>query len=302
MRQLASFIMQSRLRAVTATVGFGVIGLLIPPLALVSSAAVALVTLRVGPQQALAVVALAAVVVGLIGWVAGLSPVVGLVTALVQWVPALALATVLRSTVSWAATLVTGIAIGCGVVLMLHLSVPDITQMWYSVLQQTVGPLFDQSGMTTLEREEAFRQAAAVMTGMLAAVSLLALSLSLVLARYWQSVLYNPGGFAQEFHQLSMGRVPAILLLVLLVLGLFAGMTLMFELSLVFLAAFFLHGLAVIHGINRKLNLSRLWLVMTYVVMAFALPQMMVVLATLGMVDSFVDLRGRIAHAGNDAP
>ncbi|WP_238621550.1 DUF2232 domain-containing protein [Ectothiorhodospira lacustris] len=302
MRQLASFIMQSRLRAVTATVGFGVIGLLIPPLALLSSAAVALVTLRVGPQQALAVVVLAAVVVGLIGWIAGLSPVVGLVTALVQWIPALALAAVLRSTVSWAVTLVTGIVIGCGVVLMLHLSVPDITQMWYTVLQQTVGPLFDQSGMSTLEREEAFRQAAAVMTGMLAAVSLLALSLSLVLARYWQSVLYNPGGFAQEFQQLSMGRVPAILLLVLLVLGLFAGMTLMFELSLVFLAAFFLHGLAVIHGINRKLNLSRLWLVMTYVVMAFALPQMMVVLATLGMVDSFVDLRGRIAHAGNDSP
>ncbi|ANB02514.1 DUF2232 domain-containing protein [Ectothiorhodospira sp. BSL-9] len=297
MKPLASFIMQGRLRAATATAGFGVAGLLLPPLALVSSSAVSLVTLRLGAAQGVAVAALAALVLALIAWVAGLHPAVGMITALVQWLPALVLAEVLRRTFSWAITLAVGIGIGCGVILLLHATVPNLPQMWLAVLEQAVGPLFEQSGVTGSEREQAFLQAASLMTGMLAAVSLLALSAALILARYWQAVLYNPGGFREEFHALSLGRVPAMMLVGLLLVAWLADSYLLFELSLVFLMAFFLHGLAVIHGTNARMNLSRIWLVFTYVLLALALPQMVILLATLGVMDSFLNLRGRLTRA-----
>ncbi|MFP4079837.1 MAG: DUF2232 domain-containing protein [Ectothiorhodospira sp.] len=294
MRKLAAFIMQGRLRAVTATAGFGAGGLLLPPLALLSSSAIALVTLRLGGLQGLTVATLSAVVIALMAWVAGLGPAVGLVTALVQWLPAVALAQVLRSTVSWSAVLLTAVLMGCGAVILLQVLVPGIDRLWLAVLEQTAGPLFEPSGQGGAAREEAFQQAATLMSGMVAAVSVLALILGLLLARYWQSQLYNPGGFRREFQALRVGPGLAAAVTGLLLLAWWTGATLWFELALVCLMAFFMHGVALLHGLNARLGLHRLWLVALYVLMALALPQMMVMLATLGIVDSVLDLRGRL--------
>lgn len=294
MRRLAGFIMQGRLRAVTATAGFGAGGLLLPPVALLGSSAVALVTLRLGAAQGLAVTGLAAVVIAVMTWTAGFGPAAGAATALVQWLPAVAAAQVLRARVSWSATLLAAVLMGAGAVLLLELLAPGIDRLWLAVLQQAAGPLLEQSGMDPAAREAFFRQAAALMNGMVAAVSVLALILGLMLARHWQSQLYNPGGFRREFHALRLGPGPAAVLAVLMALAWGTGVTLWFELALVCLAAFFVHGLALLHGLHARLGLHRLWLVAVYVLLFLALPQVMVMLATLGVVDSLLDLRGRL--------
>lgn len=299
MRALASFIMQGRLRAVTATTGLGVVGLLLPPLALVSSAAVGLVGLRAGWQQALIIAVLAAAVITGMVAVAGLPLPLGILTAVIQWAPMLLFAEILRRSSSWDWVLHIGMALGIGVVLLMYLLVPDLSGFWIRVLEQSVGQIFQQTGMPAADRELAFQQVASLMTGMVAAISVLSFVLALLLSRYWQALLYNPGGFGAEFKALRLNKVFAGLLVALLLLAWLAEITLFFELALVLLVGFFLHGLAVLHAVNTLLSLSRFWLVGAYVVMALALPQMMIVLATVGMLDSVIDLRGRLDRSGS---
>jgi len=296
MKALASFIMQGRLRAVTATAGFGAGGLLIPPLGMLGSAAVALVALRLSTVQALIVLLIASALLSAMAWVSGMPPAVGFMMGLVQWLPMLALAHVLRQTVSWPASLLTGVAIACAGVLLVHAMVADVAGMWVEVLAAVVGPMFEQSGTSPAELDEMLSQAATLMTGMLAAALLMSLVLALILARYWQAQLYNPGGFAEEFQQMQLGRVPALLLAAAM-LGAWLGQSsLLTELSLVLLVVFFFQGIALVHGLTRKLALHRFWLVGMYVLMAIALPQMMIMLAAFGAIDSVANFRARFGR------
>lgn len=294
MKALASFIMQSRARAVTATAGFGVGGLVLPPLGIVSSAAIALVTLRAGLTQAAVVAVIAAVIMGALAWITGAHPAVGVATGIVQWLPAMILAEVLRRTVSWPLMLLTAAGLGCFAILLVQAAVPDTAGMWVEVLKATLGPLLEQTGMGPAELEETFRQVAPLMSGMLAAAMILSLVLAIIIARYWQSVLYNPGGFAEEFQQLQLGRLPALVLVGLLAGAWIGQSNLLMELGLVLLVVFFIQGIAVIHGLTRRLGMHRFWLVGMYVLLVFALPHMMMMLAALGAMDSLMDFRTRL--------
>jgi hypothetical protein len=298
MRPLAAFVMQSRLRAVSATVGFGVAGMMLPPFGLLSGASLGLVTLRLGAAPGAAVLAIsAAVLTVMIGILTG-NFVVGSLFGVVQWLPVLLLAQVLRSTVSWQKTLLAAGGGGWGLVLALHALVPDLAALWVELLGPLVSPMLEQTGMTTDEALAVMSEAAVLLTGMMAAALVLSFSLALIVARYWQAALYNPGGFGEEFQRLSLGRIPALALLVLLVGGWLGSQPLLMELALVGLAVFFLQGIAVVHALSRKMQMHRLWLIGLYVLMVFAPPQMMTVLAAIGAVDCFADFRARISRAG----
>ncbi|ACL72013.1 DUF2232 domain-containing protein [Thioalkalivibrio sulfidiphilus] len=296
MKALASFIMQGRLRAVTTVAGFGAAGLIIPPMGLVASAAVALVALRLGTLQGLWVLLMASALLAGLVWVGGVQPAVGFMLGAVQWLPMLLLAHLLRQTVSWPVSLLAGVAVACGGILLVHASVPDVTEMWVQTLHQILGPVFQQSGTSAAELDEALRQAAPLMTGMLAAALLMSLALALVLARYWQAQLYNPGGFADEFQRLQLGRVPALVLAGLMLGAWMTQSTLLIELSLVFLVVFFLQGIALVHGLTRQLEMHKFWLVGMYVLMVIALPQVMIMLSAFGAIDSVADFRARFAR------
>lgn len=296
MKALASFIMQSRSRAVAVTAGFGVGGLVLPPIGILGSAAIGLVALRVGFAQAGMVAVIAAVVLGVLAWGMGSNPMVGVAMGLVQWLPVMVLADVLRRTMSWSSMLLTAAGIGCLAIVMTHVMVTDVVGMWVSVLQATLGPVFEQTGRDPVELEETFRQIAPFMSGMLAAAMILSLALAMVIARYWQSVLYNPGGFAEEFQRLQLGRIPA-LVLVGLILGAWLGQSsLSMELALVFVVVFFLQGIALVHATTRGRGMSRFWLVGMYVLLVVAMPQMMMMIAAFGVIDSVMDFRRRLGN------
>ena len=124
---------------------------------------------------------------------------------------------------------------------------------------------------------------------------------SLLLARWWQALLYNPGGFREEFHALRMGRRSSLVALVLFGAGLFGGgmlEALATNLALVAVMLFLFQGLATAHGLAGKLKLATGWLVALYAVLILAPPQMVVVLSALGFADAWVDFRGRVGNRG----
>lgn len=142
---------------------------------------------------------------------------------------------------------------------------------------------------------------APVLTGLLAALLQIVTLLSLMLARYWQAALYNPGGFGGEFRALRFPPVVAIMLLVGMLLGpslgaQFAVLTPLCSVPLVFA------GVALMHGLVAQGRLPRFWLVGLYVTLVLFMQLIYPLLAVLAIVDSLFDFRGRAAGKNGAGP
>ena len=300
MRLLADFAMQGRWRAVGAAAGLGALGIFIPPIAILSGAVVALVALRLGMGQALFVAGVASLILGaLVLALMGGSPLVGIMAGLAQWLPVVAMGEVLRQSVSWRTTLSMAALVAGALVLTARLLVPDLEGAWVAVGMQMLAPFIEAGGPAAEELEAALVTVAPFLTGLLAGIFLLSMVLSLVIARYWQALLFNPGAFGPEFRALQMGRYLSIAAVMLALFGQMAGVPLALELAFILAVLFFLQGLAVMHALTHAQNMSNFWLAGMYVLLALALPQMFLLIAALGAIDAVASLRDRFLAPGS---
>jgi hypothetical protein len=302
MKALASFILRGPSQAMLVTVAAVVLAMVLPPLSLVSGAAVALTTLRLGARAGAVVLVGSTVFVGALAWLSLGNALPALVFLAAFWLPVWLLSWLLRESRSLAmATLVAG-ALGLAGVLLTYLLLGDVSDWWQQVLLTLFEPAI-QAGGALADREMVTAMLANIahmMTGIAAAGMVLNAILCLYLARGWQAQLFNPDGFRSEFYALRLGRWPALLTLamfvaVLLPLGLasyLAG-----EMVIVLLTLYLLQGLAMIHTIVAKRHMHLAWLVVLYLVMLFVLPQLMAVVAVLGLLDTWLDFRRRIPAA-----
>jgi len=294
LRLLADFAMQGRWRAVGAAAGLGALGIFIPPIAILSGAVVALVALRLGMGQALFVAGVASLILGaLVLALMGGSPLVGIMAGLAQWLPVVAMGEVLRQSVSWRTTLSMAALVAGALVLTARLLVPDLEAAWVAVGMQMLAPFIEAGGPASEELEAALVTVAPFLTGLLAGIFLLSMVLSLVIARYWQALLFNPGAFGPEFRALQLGRYLSIAAVMLALLGQLAGLPLALELAFILAVLLFLQGLAVMHALTHAQNMNNFWLAGMYVLLVLALPQMFLLIAALGAIDGVANLRGR---------
>ena len=99
--------------------------------------------------------------------------------------------------------------------------------------------------------------------GALSAGLVLIITLCLLLARWWQSLLYNPGGYREEFLSLKLPTVFSGSVVLMVVLGsnlppLIAGLLSIITIPLIIAAA------ALAHSIVERKNLDKNWLVAFY--------------------------------------
>jgi hypothetical protein len=300
MRALAEFVMSGRMQAMMVAASFALIGLLLPPVGYLSGAAIGVVTLRKGPHEGL-IVALGAVlasgllVLFLVGHAA---PALGFAFGL--WLPVWLLAMVWRTTVSLPMTLQAAAGVGAALVLLFHVLLPEPAVWWRGVLEG-IRPAMEQAGMLANgpEVDAALDAVARLMTGMVAAALVLSLTVSLLIARWWQAMLYNPGGFRSEFHTLRLDKRFAVVLAVVLALAIAVPGPLgaiATDLAMIGVMVFLFQGLALAHGLAAAVNAHTAWLVVLYVVLAFAPPQAVVIIAATGFADTWVDFRGKLAR------
>ena len=112
---------------------------------------------------------------------------------------------------------------------------------------------------------------------------------SLILARWWQSLLYNPGGFQHEFHALRIE--PKLVLLCALVQLAYSAMSgLGVGLGMLLIPLFF-GGLGFIHWWSASRNIAFVpWVVYLLLVLS---PALAIFIAALGLLDSAFNLRKR---------
>jgi len=297
MRLLASFVMRGRMQATMAAAVLALLSLLLPPVTILSAAIVALVTLRRGLGDGALLIAFSTLACGLLSLLAfgAVVPVVSFV--LLMWLPVWLLSGVLHSTRSLGMTLQVALVMGLVVIAAQYSQGGDPVASWREALEPFTRSLVEAGILVESDQEGLLQMMSAWMPGLIAAGFLLQSMTSLLLARWWQSVLYNPGGFRTEFHQLRVGRPLAWITLLVLGVNAISGAgsgQLVTYISILLIAGWFLQGLAVIHGIVglRRANIG--WLVGIYALLLFAMPHVAALLALVGFADAWIDLRARL--------
>ena len=282
MRALADFIMRGRVQATLVVVISAVLLLLF----WLSAAAGSLVLLRRGFKDASTVIA-GGLLAGLAIWFMG-DPITFMVFA-----GALGLAALLRAEHSWSRVLVVSAVFA---VVFSHVLDSEMAQTFDALAKAVAEAMPRIEGQPVLSGEviRPLLVASTAVTVQLFSV------LALVLARYWQAALYNPGGFGREFRALRLPKQTMLVLVAVMVGGPFIGsqfIVLASAASLVLVLA----GIALMHGLVAQKRLAAFWLVGMYVTLLLLMQLIYPLLVVLAIVDSLIDFRGRGASkdAGN---
>jgi hypothetical protein len=289
MQGLATFLMRGRVHAAAAVVAASVL----PLLGWFGAAVLALVTLRRGLWDGLAVAAAAAAALAAVyGLLAGLPQLV-LQPVLESWLPTLLLAAWLRRTVSLASSLRLAAVLAGACVLGLYLIYPDQQAFW--------APLMERIGGHVPQANEAWSVFSERVLPLLTGLWVLSIEATVLLAlltgRWMQSLLYYPGGFRQEFHGLNLGRPAAGAAAGLLLAAMLSGPGLVYDVALVVGGVFTLQALALAHAVVAARGRSRGWLVALYVL----LPLLFELAVVVGIADAAFDWRRRLLErSGRD--
>lgn len=274
------------------------LALLLAVALLVSAASVALVWLRKSTAEAAASLAIAMLGAAILSWLTLGSALPALWLGTGMWLPMVPLAWVLRHTVRMEMSILTAALMGAAMVLATHVALGDAAMFWLERLRAMFADAGGAAAMTEQQIEEVLVQVAGMMTGILIASLLMNALSSLFLARWWQAKLFNPGGFRTEFHGLRLGRQACMLLAVVLLVGLFTQVQILNSLAVVAMFIAMLQGLAVAHGTVAKRAMGSGWLIGLYVLMGLV-PHTALILAVLGIADSWVDFRERATRASS---
>ena len=288
MRGLAQFIMRGRFQALLVIV-VGAGSLLFSP---ISAAALALVTLRKGAAEGVWLLFWALLPAGSLVYLYGDSGPLSLLLAV------MVLALVLRATVNLALAVLlsvpVGVAIGLALVAFAGGYLDQIATYFGEFLATLEQQLSQGEQQVVLARPTALQIA-----GMMGAGTGMTAVLCLLLARYWQAALYNPGGFGEEFRALYYTPVVTVSL----ALGIIALASLGAEYrtwAMICALPLSFAGIALVHARAAYRGQGRGWLTGFYLAWLFLDPvKLLVVFAAIA--DSWMKFRQRWYRvAGSD--
>lgn len=282
MRILAEFIMRGRMQAIIVMV----LAMALPMMFWLGAAAASLVLLRRGLNDAFSVIVWALLPAVVWAFYDDPRPILALLGAL-------AIAHILRITGSWAKALLASLLLGVFFAWMLGAAFAQplaaLAEELNTMAPKMLAGLYEQ--LSAEDKLQLQGLIIPVLTGLMASVLQLLCILSVVLARYWQAALYNPGGFGQEFRAL---RLPAVIMFPLVFGMLFApslGIQAAF-LTPVCSVPLLFTGLAVVHGLVAKYRSGKFWLIGVYLGFVLFTQLIYPLLVVLAIVDSVFDFRG----------
>jgi len=295
---LARFIMAGPSQAALVAAVTAILALILPPFAWISGGVIALTVLHLGPQRGAQVMVFSGLATMGFGWIAIGTPMLAFGIVMLLWTPVWSAAVVLRSTVSLSLALQLIVALAVVFIMVLQFGFPELQTELSKEFDKLIQPMVEQQ-QTTATKEElsaAMDLVLPLMPGLLAMGMMIGSVVSLLLGRWWQAGLYNPGGFAEEFNALRLGKVLASITIVMLVISFIADAELVTMLALVLMGIYLIQGLALIHGVIEQKQINKAWLFGLYF-MIFLLPQLVVFpLTVFGLTDAWFDYRRRLTN------
>ncbi len=293
-KALAEFVMRGRFQAIgVVLIGSGasfVLNGIFGLLALMSQGALGLVTLRLGWQQGLIVTLWASLPAFATLWLGYVPEPLAFASVAGFFVGYLACCS-LRYSVSWSTAIlvaVCGAALASLLIVGVANTVADDIAAFFAELSQAAND----------ENSEVVAQFIGVWTvpkaaGMIAYGIGISAILGLLVARWWQALLYNPGGFKQEFHALRLPVWISALSVVAVAYFYSLGDQFLFWSALFGLPLFFA-GLGMAHWLIARFALGVPAAVALYAALVLVSPFSGLVLMALALQDSVVDVRKKL--------
>lgn len=293
MRAVAEFVMRGRLQAISVCV----FGVLLPPFYWVSGAVLGLIVLRKGISEGVYVLLWSCLPLIVLLFL------YGQVFLMLVLIGTVGLAYVLRTSASWELTIAASVVLAGLSALLLELMsgelIAGIAESYMAVIAELQAQAESQANQTQallLTYEQAYN----MVFGSLAVGIALNMVLFLVLARWWQSALYNPGGFGEEFKGLRLSPIIASALIAVIVIlmsiGVFTSAPLQKWIGLITLPMV-LASIALVHWTVAEKSMSRSWLISFYLMMIFMFQLVTPVLVATALMDSWFDLRKVLRRA-----
>jgi hypothetical protein len=280
LKGLAEFVMRGRLQALLVIVaGAGSI-----LFCWISAAALALVTLRKGAGPGAWLYLWALLPAGTLLYAFGDSGPLALLSG------TMVLALVLRTTVNLPLAVLAAIGVGVATGLVLFTLADEYLAQLVTYFSEFLAAV-EQDSSKVGEALVLPRPDVAQVAGMLGAGTAMMSTLCLLLARYWQAALYNPGGFGLEFRAL---RYPVLVTVVLVVaaLALFSLGLRYRTWAMICLIPLTFAGLALVHARAAARGQGTGWLAGFYVVWLIFDPVKLLVVF-FAIADSWLNFRRR---------
>lgn len=284
MRSFAEYIMRGRFQAYS-------IALLGGLFLLFGQSAIGLVSLRRGWQEGCFVVLwgclpfLAQMWLGQIG---AMWTYMCIAVLVVTYLSAL----ILRMTTSWGVTLIAMTAISAIGAFVVYVTLGDFLEEVRNSLRAVIAET--EAGAKLIEL---MTQSSSKVLGGIAAWIGLASIMGLLVARWLQAKLYNPGGFREEFHALRLSKYSASICAVGLAVSYYAGAQYEFW-GLLFSLPLFFAGLGLMHHLVKQYNMGLAPLVVLYTsIVLIGLPAVIVVV--FGLTDAWMNYRKILVKSGD---
>jgi hypothetical protein len=275
--------------------GVALVGYFIP---LASPSTIGLVTLKKGSLEG-SLVALWALLPVLVGWFVSdteaytANRLLTLVSSAALVIMVIG-AQVLRVTISWQWALIAVISASVVAIIGLNLLFPIGVEALVPIIMALMSGGDTEAGNDIVEQQS-------LVLGLLTWGLVTTSVISLIVSRWWQSLVYNPGGFREEFHGLRLDAGLARVLLGIGALGVIFSpeYALWFRLLPIPLLV---SGMALVHYSADALQLNASSVFIMYVGLFMFSPVFALLLVCLGFVDSHWDLRVRLADIVNRTP
>lgn len=284
MRFIAEYALKSRTNAIIATA----LSAAVPFLFWIAAAVVGVITLRKGVRDGSQVMLWGSLPA--VFWLVQGDP-----TPAFVMLGVFLMAQVLRYTVSWSQTLLVGATLGAVTASTVQWLPPELMLELAQVSREMILSSADLAESSGPELDQFLID---LFSGVISAVHALMMIGSLLLARYWQAILFNPGGFQKEFHQIRLPIWAALVLGSVVIFG--AGITPeaikwipSLTLPLVFAC------IALVHAVVAIKQLSSFWLTAFYFVLFFAGHSLYVLMIFVALIDSSLNFRQRLAKSSD---
>lgn len=266
------------------------LSLIIAPLSVLSSGAVALVTLRKGAYEGLIILICSGVAAVVLATLISVPYLFIALYVLVLWLPIWLIAIVLREGRHISLAIQIAVLIGILCVIGYYIVNADPASMWEQVMTKMIpanAPVDDAKRMITL--------LSPYMTGVAAAGGVFGMSLGLFLGRWWQAILYNPGGFRQEFLALKMPQALALVSLAIIATATFSSgivSQIAWNSAILLFVLYIFVGIAVLHTLFSGMKIGQFAVPMFYITL-FLIPHCLFPVALVGFSDTWLDIRKR---------
>ena len=279
------------MQAMLVASSLALLSLMMPPVSVVSSATVALVTLRRGAYEGLYVLGCSSLAAALLGFLALGNFQFALLYVMVLWLPVWLISIILREGQHLSLAVEIAVLIGIVCVIGFYLYAPDPVELWKAVLSQMI-----PADVPVADIQRTIDILVHYMTGVIAAGSVFGLLFGLFLGRWWQANLYNPGGFRQEFLSLSTKpriSIGAIVVLIIAVTSPVGMSEIAWNVCILLFVLFTVIGVAVLHYAFSMMKLGRYMVPMFYITL-FLIPHAMLIVGLVGLSDPWLNLRKKI--------